>query len=146
MEQFSDLEDFNVYVRKHFEKADNESPLESGEAREEIMFTDYEGFSSAFYSESFDSKLIERLIEFLNMDDDSRIKVGLHLEEYGDVEEAFENYDDIYYYDKPENAYDLFEELNPEQEEEIEQLQISINHNGMYLMMDYNAWMNDNFT
>ena len=147
MEQFTDLQEFNEYVEKHFEKADKESPLEDGSQREEVMFADYEEFPAQFYSESMDSKLVEQLIEFVNMDDESKIQVELHLEANGDVYEAMADFESIIYYEKPEKAWHLFQEINgSELDEEIEEMQRKVNYNGQYLTMDYDAWMHGEFT
>lgn len=50
LDDYSDAEELNEYIREHFAEADKKSPLDS--PREEIMITDYEGFPSHFYSES----------------------------------------------------------------------------------------------
>lgn len=60
---FSDADELNEYISNHFKEADEKSPL--GSPREEIMITDYEGFPEKFYSESYDSSLIEDLFEYL---------------------------------------------------------------------------------
>ena len=52
LDQFNDADELNAYIAKHFKNADKKSPLGFGSIREEIMITDFEGFPSAFYSES----------------------------------------------------------------------------------------------
>ena len=70
--QFSSVDELDDYIREHFEQADGKSPLPCGTPREEVMITDYENFPKCFYSESYDSETMEKLFDYLNMDDDDR--------------------------------------------------------------------------
>tara|TARA_S200002703_G_scaffold159548_1_gene173413 strand:- start:625 stop:1176 length:552 start_codon:yes stop_codon:yes gene_type:complete len=58
--KFTDADGLMKYIKEHFEKADEKSPLDS--PREEIMITDFEGFPKEFYSES--GMNFEKLYEF----------------------------------------------------------------------------------
>ena len=70
--QFSSVDELDDYIREHFEQADGKSPLPCGTPREEVMITDYENFPKCFYCESYDSETMEKLFDYLNMDDDDR--------------------------------------------------------------------------
>lgn len=63
LSEYSDIESLNDYLNVHFEQAGIVDP--------EIMITDFEGFPEKFYSESFDSKLMEELFEYLELLNDS---------------------------------------------------------------------------
>lgn len=79
--EFSDADEFLEYINNHFAEADKKSPLDS--PREEIMFTDFEGFPKCFYSESYDSNTIEKLFEFINMDEDDQKMIEMYSEATG---------------------------------------------------------------
>lgn len=65
--QFSDADELNEYIKTHFEKCDKESPLdEYGSKREEVMYTDYEGFPEEFYSESGCD--FEKIFKYIELD------------------------------------------------------------------------------
>ena len=73
LEDYSDAEEF-VQSCKELHK-DEEDP--------EFMFQDYEGFPECFYSESMSTEEIERLYEFINMDEDDRKLIEMYAEATG---------------------------------------------------------------
>jgi antirestriction protein len=79
--QFSNVDEFLEYIENHFLEADKKSPLDS--PREEIMFTDFEGFPKCFYSESCDKQTIEKLFEFISMDEHDQKMVEMYAEATG---------------------------------------------------------------
>lgn len=140
LSQFSDAGEFMEYIRKHFEEADEKSPLDNyGSKREEIMFTDFEGFPKSLYSESMSSNELERLFEFLNLDDDDKMKCAFILEQTGDIKYALEHYENVYLYeDSDRSRWDIFEQCYPEAEKLIEQCP--------YISIDYDHFIDENFT
>lgn len=77
--QFSDADELQEYISKHFAECDKKSPLDDyGSKREETMITDFEGFPKEFYSESgCDWEKIFKYIEldFENKDDDEKLSL-----------------------------------------------------------------------
>jgi len=71
--QFSDANEFLEHCAE----------LHSDEEDPEFMFQDYEGFPKAFYSESANSKDLEKLFEFLSMDEDERKLVEMYADATG---------------------------------------------------------------
>lgn len=57
--------------------------LHSDEEDPEFMFQDYEGFPKVFYSESASSEDLEKLFEFLSMDEDERKLVEMYADATG---------------------------------------------------------------
>lgn len=57
--------------------------LHADEQDPEFMFQDYEGFPECFYSESMNSSEIEKLYEFINMDEDDRKLIEMYAEATG---------------------------------------------------------------
>ena len=79
--QFSDADELMEYIKTHFAECDEKSPLDS--PREEIMFTDFEGFPKCFYSESMDTDTMEKLFEFIGMDEDDRKLIEMYADATG---------------------------------------------------------------
>ena len=79
--QFADAGEFMEYIKSHFEEADAKSPLDS--PREETMFTDFENFPRSLYGESMGSKELEKLFEFINLDDDDKKMLEMYAEATG---------------------------------------------------------------
>lgn len=113
LDQFDDAEAFSEYVTKHLKECDKKSPIE-GSAREEPMYTDYEGFPESFYSESMGPVDLEKLFAYkaLDWDDkDDDDKVSLW-NEYcdanniaGDIWQAFdEEFFNVYFVNNPMDA------------------------------------------
>lgn len=73
LSDFSDADEFLEYCRELH--ADEEDP--------EFMFQDFEGFPSSFYSESMSSDELEKLFDFINMDDDDRELLELYADATG---------------------------------------------------------------
>mgnify|MGYP002777109876 CR=1 FL=1 len=71
--QFSNADSFLEYCKQ----------LHSDEEDPEFMFQDYEGFPKAFYSESMSSDELEKLIEFVNMDEYDRKMAEMYAEATG---------------------------------------------------------------
>lgn len=57
--------------------------LHADEEDPEFMFQDYEGFPECFYSESTSSSEIEKLYEFISMDEDDRKLIEMYAEATG---------------------------------------------------------------
>ena len=105
LSDFSDADDLMEYISDHLAEADKISPLPCGSAREEIMITDYENFPKCFYCESYDSETMEKLFDYLNMDDDDRKILEMYADATGysiqdidisDAQDAFHGTADSY--------------------------------------------------
>jgi hypothetical protein len=135
LSDFSSANELNEYIENHFAEADEKSPLDS--PREEIMITDFEGFPKALYSES--SMNFEALYEYLNLEDDDKIKVSFIIEQGESLEYAMGKYEDIYLTEWYENfKYDMFEMYYPEAEKSI--------NNCDYAYIDYDRFVKECFT
>jgi antirestriction protein len=78
---FLDADSLAEYITDHFEEADAKSPLDS--PREEIMITDFENFPKCFYSESYDTATMEKLFEFINLDEDDKKLLEMYADATG---------------------------------------------------------------
>ena len=135
--QFSDADELMEYIETHFAECDKESPLDS--PREEIMFTDFEGFPRSLYSESMSAKELEQLFEFINLDDNDKIKVSFILEQGESIEYALGKYEDVYIIEDTDAAiYDEFEMYYPDAAKAEE--------NCYYLNIDYDKFKRENYT
>lgn len=99
LEDFADASDFLEAVSEYFEECDENRPLPGGTPREELMFTDFEGFPRDLYGESMSEEEIQKIydynyIEWPETDEDW---VSLHNEYCSDL-----NYsdDEIYHNDE----------------------------------------------
>ena len=136
LSDFSDADDFMDYLSNHFKECDEKRPLWGGAIREEYMFTDYEGFPKQLYSESMGGKDMERLFEFIALDEYDKPKAAYLI----DNGEDFDNYDNIYMreYDGSNRAkWDLFEEYYAEAE--------AIENSNPYVSIDYDAFIRECF-
>ena len=104
LDQFSDFDGLEEYLNNHFDKIGLENP--------EIMITDFEGFPKKYYSESFDTTLLESLFEYLEF------KKSCHNEEalfaYVNDGNDFDNFDEAFqgqYKDDQDFAYEVAEQL-----------------------------------
>lgn len=75
LSDFSDADDFNEYLENHFEECGIEDP--------EPMFTDFEGFPDSFYSESMSSNDLEKLYDFLNLNDKDKNLIEMYVQATG---------------------------------------------------------------
>ena len=73
LSQFSDASEFMEYCQE----------LHADEADPEFMFQDFEGFPRCYYSESADIDTLEKLFDFLNMDEDDRKLLEMYAEATG---------------------------------------------------------------
>lgn len=139
LEDFSDEYQLNEYITKHFEDADEKSPLYGGTPREELMITDYEGFPEQFYSESGID--FEELYNYINLDDEDKVKFIYRLEQGDSVIEASINYDDVYLREWGGTFIEKvthFEEMYPEAEE--------MSNRNDYVSIDYDRFIDDNYS
>jgi antirestriction protein len=86
LSEYSDLDSLNHYLENHFNGAGIEDP--------EIMITDFEGFPRKFYSESYDSNLMQELFDFLDIlknchEPDALMAYVEYGNDAGDFEEAY---------------------------------------------------------
>jgi hypothetical protein len=133
LSDFSDADELNEYIKKHFAEADEKSPLSS--PREEIMITDFEGFPRKLYSESMQ---FDDLFEYLNLDDDDKIKVSFILEQGESFEYAMSKYEDVQLYDDTyETLCDIFSEFYPQA--------VEADSNCWYVTIDYDRFRDENF-
>jgi hypothetical protein len=137
-----DLSDFNdenklaEYIDNHFAEADKKSPLFGG-SREEVMITDYEGLPSGLYSES--SMNFTKVYEYLNLDDDDKIKVAFILEQGENIDYALDKFENVYLTEWYENAkYDLFDEWFSDAD--------ALTANNDYVTIDYDRFIKENYT
>lgn len=134
---FSDADEFMEYIKNHFSEADEKSPLDS--PREEIMFTDYEGLPKQLYSECMSFTEIEKLFEFINLEDYEKVKVAYLLNEGNDIGYALSNFEDVICYEYDDKLkYHLFEEFYPDAEK--------AESSCPYLEINYDRFIDDNFT
>jgi len=135
LSEFSDAEDFIKYIENHFAECDKTSPLDS--PREEIMITDFEGFPPQLYSES--GMNFDKLFEFLNLDDDAKIRVSFILEQNSDIDYALSHYENVHLTEYTDKAkYDLFEMYYPDAE--------AAEQTCNYLEINYDRFIRENFT
>lgn len=73
LEDFSDAEDFMDHIKE----------LHSDEEDPEFMFQDFEGFPKSFYSESMSTDELEKLYEYINMDEDDRKMIEMYADATG---------------------------------------------------------------
>jgi antirestriction protein len=128
------------YLSNHFEECDEKRPLWGGSPREEYMFTDYEGFPRQLYGESMGGKDMERLFEWIELDDDDKVKAAYLMDQGENVDYALSSYDNIYmreYDGSNKDKWSLFEECYPEAE--------AIENSNPYVSIDYDAFIRDNF-
>jgi len=137
--QFADADDFLQYIKNHFEEADKKSPLGFGCKREEPMFTDFENFPRCLYSESMGAKDLENLFEFINLDDDDKMKVCFILEQGESFDYAISKYEDVYFIEDTDAAiYDEFEMFYPDAEKARKYCP--------YIDIDYEQFRKENYT
>jgi hypothetical protein len=134
---FTDADELNEYIKNHFKEADEKSPLGWGSIREEIMITDFENFPASLYSES--GMNFENVYEFIDLDDNDKIKVAFILDQGNDFDYAINHYDNVYLTENTrDNIYDLFEMYYPEA------LDSEIKCN--YITIDYDRFVKENYT
>jgi hypothetical protein len=140
LENYADANDFCEYIDKHFAEADEKSPLPCGSSREEVMFTDYEGFPRELYSESMGGSDMEHLFAFLSLSDEDKVKAAYLLYDGQRISDALDNYDDVYlreYDGTNREKYELFEEYYPDAEE--------MSNTNNYVTIDYDRFIDDFF-
>ena len=137
LDQFADAAGFWEYINDHFRECDEKSPLDS--PREELMITDFEGFPNELYSESMSSQDFNNLFDYLDLDEDNKIKVCFILEDGQNFDYAIQKYENVYLTEDLKNArYELFEMHYPEIEE--------ISNTCDYLEINYDRFISENFT
>lgn len=137
---FSNANDFSTYLFFHFKECDEKRPLGCGSQREEYMFTDYENFPLAFYSESMSGDDMKRLFMFIELSDEDKRKVAYLLDQGESVDYALSFYENVYMgeYDGTNRAkWDLFHEFYPEAE--------IAEQSNEYLTIDYDRFINEKF-
>jgi antirestriction protein len=140
LSDFSDANDFMQYLSNHFKECDEKRPLACGSPREEYMFTDYEGFPRQLYSESMGGKDMEFLSEWIELDDDDKVKAAYLMENGESVDRALSFYDNVYmreYDGSRKVVWELFEECYPEAED--------IENTNPYVSIDYDAFIRNEF-
>jgi hypothetical protein len=140
LSDFSDANDFMQYLSNHFKECDEKRPLACGSPREEYMFTDYEGFPRQLYSESVGGKDMERLFEWIELDDDDKVKAAYLMEQGESVDYALSSYDRISmreYDGSRKEDWALFEEYYPDAE--------AIENSNPYVTIDYDAFIRECF-
>lgn len=140
LSDFSDADDFMEYLSNHFEECDEKRPLGYGSIREEWMFTDYEGFPKQLYGESMGGKDMERLFEFIALDEYDKPKAAYLMEKGESVDYALSSYDNISmreYDGSRKEDWALFEEYYPEAE--------AIENSNPYVSIDYDAFIREFF-
>jgi len=73
LEDFSDADEFMDHIKE----------LHSDEEDPEFMFQDFEGFPKLFYSESMSANELEKLYEYINMDEDDRKLIEMYADATG---------------------------------------------------------------
>ena len=142
LDDFTDEDDFSEYITNHLAEADKKSPLGFGSIREEPMFTDFENFPRELYSESCNPSDLEGLFEYLNLDDDAKIKIQVLMAVHGyGIKEAISEADNCYIREfdpHGDDKYYLFEEFYPEAEKQEQ--------SNDYLTIDYDRFIDDCYT
>jgi hypothetical protein len=134
---FTDADELNEYIKNHFEEADEKSPLGWGAIREEIMITDFENFPRSLYSES--GMNFENVYEFIDLDDNDKIKVAFIMEQCNDFDYAISHYENVDLTENTrDNIYDLFEMYYPEALESESKCN--------YITIDYDRFVKENYT
>ena len=135
---FSDADEFLEYIKNHFSEADKENPLDS--PREEIMFTDFEGFPRSLYGESMSKKELENLFDFVNLDEHDKPRVCFILEQGESFDYAMSKYEYVIMTDDNgrQTHYELFDMFYPEAEKAEQSCP--------YLEINYDRFIDENFT
>jgi hypothetical protein len=134
---FNDADELDEYIQNHFEEADQKSPLGFGSKREEIMITDFEGFPRSFYSES--GMDFEELYEFINLDDDDKIKVCFIMDQGESFSYAMDKFEDVYLIEDTRDAiYEEFEMFYPDV--------VEAESKSDYISIDYDRFKRENYT
>jgi antirestriction protein len=101
LDKFNTVEELTDYIKDHFKKADESSPLGDGSKREETMITDFEGFPKFFYSECMN---FGPLFEYFEKAEESshHIEVvnayaNLDHSRLNDLEDFFESLEEFYF-------------------------------------------------
>jgi antirestriction protein len=139
LSDFSNANDFTTYLFFHFKECDEKRPLWGG-TREEYMFTDYEGFPQQLYSESMGGKDMERLFEWIALEDEEKIKAAYLMENSYTVDEALEQYENVHmseYDGSNKDKWRLFEDYYPDAE--------NIENSNPYVTIDYDAFIDERF-
>ncbi len=136
--EFSDADEFQEYITKHFEECDEKSPLPCGSPREETMITDFENFPRSLYSES--GMDFEALYEYINLDDHEKRAVTFILEQGQSMKYAMDKYEDINMTEDHgrKTHYELFAELYPDADKASDECD--------YLEVNYDKFIEDNYT
>jgi len=137
LDDFSDADELNEYITKHFADADKKSPLGYGSIREELMITDYENFPEELYSES--GMDFEALYEYLSLNNDQRMAVDFILYDGHDVKYALSHYENVCMIEDEgsKTHWYLFEEYYPEAE--------IASNTCAYLEVDYERFIDTEF-
>jgi hypothetical protein len=135
LDEFSSADELGEYIENHFKECDEKNYL--GSPREEVMITDFEGFPRELYSES--SMNFEDLFEYLNLDDDDKMKVTFIIEQGEKFSYAMSKYKDVYLIEDTDKAiWEEFEMYYPEAAKAEE--------SNNYLTIDYDRFKRENYT
>jgi hypothetical protein len=132
---FSDADELREYIKNHFAECDKTSPLYS--PREEYMYTDFEGFPEQLYSEC--GMDFDKLFEYLELDEDDKIKVAFILDQGEKIDYALDHFENVELNEDYTNLkYDLFEMYYPNAE--------TAERSCPYLHIDYDQFLKENYT
>jgi len=107
LNDFSDASEFFEYIGKHFKDCDAKSPLdEFGSKREEIMFTDFEGFPRSLYGETMSEEEVQKIYAYTEEFEDYSGSDWLQLHSEYCSENSIEN--DIFDFSDPEEFFETF--------------------------------------
>jgi hypothetical protein len=132
LDDFNDVEEFLDYVKVHFEKCDEESPLTCGGTREELMITDYEGFPEFLYCESLSKSGVEKIYKYIELDFDN-LTDGEKLSKWNEYQS--EEGEGPEYYDFDEDFFNTHFQDKPMEAARATQFG-SINWSHSYIMFD----------
>jgi hypothetical protein len=114
LSDFKDAEEFSEYISEHLKECDEQSPIDEYTKREELMFTDFEGFPDSLYGESLGGEDLQKIFDYIDLDlpDEDEIEewISLHnefcSEHRGGEGEIYENDDEFFdmFFTKPQDA------------------------------------------
>ena len=138
LDDFSDAEELEDYIKNHFEECDRKSPLGFGSIREELMITDFEGFPRNLYAES--NMDFEALYDYLALNEEQQCKVAFLIEDNQTFEYAMEHYEDVYISEDHgrRTHLELFSERYPEADAADDKCE--------YLEINYDRFIKEEFT
>ena len=110
--EFEDADNFSEYLTNFMDYCTKKD----GELREEVMFTDFSSFPRSLYGECMSFADLEKLFDFIHLDDEDKIKYAAAAAYHGD-DYAISEYENMIVMEGSEldTAYDFYEMMFPDE-------------------------------